>query len=164
MTAVDVGCAMGFFSLPMARMVGEKGRVVCVDLQPRMLSTLERRARRRDLGGIIETRQCGAENLGLDDLAGQVDLVLAAHVVHEVPEPRALMTTCRTILRPGGRLLVIEPRGHVSDDEFAATTRLARDVGFIQSGREPIGRSHQMLFESPQSAAGTPPSPDQPAC
>ena len=33
MTVVDVGCAMGFFSLPLARMVGESGRVLCVDVQ-----------------------------------------------------------------------------------------------------------------------------------
>ncbi len=33
MTVLDVGCGMGFFSLPMARLVGDRGRVVCVDLQ-----------------------------------------------------------------------------------------------------------------------------------
>jgi ubiquinone/menaquinone biosynthesis C-methylase UbiE len=153
MTAVDVGCAMGYFSLAMARMVGSEGRVVCVDLQPRMLSTLERRARRRGLDGIIETRRCGADDLGLDDLAGRVDVVLAAHVIHEVPEPRSLLTTCRTILRPGGRLLVIEPRGHVSEEEFATTAGLARELGFMPHDHEPVGRSHQMLYEHPGNNA-----------
>ena len=42
MTTVDIGCAMGFFSLPLARMVGGSGRVVCVDVQERMLAWRER--------------------------------------------------------------------------------------------------------------------------
>ena len=75
MTVVDVGCAMGFYSLPLARMVGEGGRVVCVDLQQRMLSTLVRRARRRGLGHIVEPRLCTQERLDLDDLAGRAGLV-----------------------------------------------------------------------------------------
>jgi ubiquinone/menaquinone biosynthesis C-methylase UbiE len=154
MTAVDVGCAMGFFSLPMARMVGESGRVVCVDLQARMLSTLKRRARRRGLGGIIETRHCGADDLGLDDLGGQADLVLAAHVVHEVPDPRRLLATCRRILKPGGRLLLIEPRGHVSAEEFETTAGLAGEAGLQELELDPIGRSHQRLFGTPVESAG----------
>jgi 2-polyprenyl-3-methyl-5-hydroxy-6-metoxy-1,4-benzoquinol methylase len=152
-TAVDVGCAMGFFSLPLARMVGAEGRVVCVDLQRRMLTTLQRRARRRGLDQIIETRQCSEHDLGLDDLDGQADLVLAAHVVHEVPHPAQLFATCRTILRPGGRLLLIEPTGHVSTEEFEATTRLARAAGLVELELAPVGRSHQMLLECPRSPA-----------
>ena len=38
MLAVDLGCAMGHFSLPMARMVGPAGRVVCIDVQAKMLA------------------------------------------------------------------------------------------------------------------------------
>ncbi len=41
MTALDIGCAMGFFSLPLARMVGETGKIVCVDVQEKMLSSLQ---------------------------------------------------------------------------------------------------------------------------
>ena len=44
MKVLDIGCAMGFFSLPMARMVGSGGKVICVDIQPNMLSSLKKRA------------------------------------------------------------------------------------------------------------------------
>ena len=44
MRVLDVGCAMGFFSLPLAQMVGPAGRVYCVDMQERMLTVLGRRA------------------------------------------------------------------------------------------------------------------------
>ena len=42
MTVLDVGCGMGFFSLPLANLVGEKGRVVCIDLQEKMIKGLLR--------------------------------------------------------------------------------------------------------------------------
>ncbi len=149
MTAVDLGCAMGFFSLPLARMVGDDGRVVCVDLQRRMLSTLERRARRRGLDHIIETRECAEDDLGLDDLLGRADLVLAVHVVHEVPDPERFLAACRAVLRPFGRLLVIEPKGHVSAEDFERTVQLAHKVGFMDCGLLPPGRGLQRLFENP---------------
>lgn len=148
-TAVDLGCAMGFFSLPLARMVGDDGRVVCVDLQRRMLSTLERRARRRGLDHIIETRECAEDDLGLDDLLGRADLVLATHVVHEVPDPDRFLTTCRAVLRPSGRLLVIEPKGHVSPEDFERTVQVAHKVGFVERDLLPPGKGLQRLFENP---------------
>ena len=43
----DLGCGMGYFSIPLARMVGEKGRVISVDLQPPMLNVLRKRAERQ---------------------------------------------------------------------------------------------------------------------
>lgn len=149
MTAVDIGCAMGFFSLPLARMVGDGGRVVCADLQPRMLSTLKRRARKRGLDHIIEARLCTEDDLGLHDLAGRADLVLAVHVVHEVVHPERFLTTCRSILRPGGLLLLIEPRGHVSAREFEATADLAHQVGLVERQAAPEGRGWRKLLEKP---------------
>jgi 2-polyprenyl-3-methyl-5-hydroxy-6-metoxy-1,4-benzoquinol methylase len=150
MTAVDIGSAMGFFSLPMAKMVGAEGRVVCVDVQQRMLSTLKRRARRRGLDRIIEPRLCSQEELGLDDLASQADLVLAVHVVHETTYPRRFLSTCFTTLKPGGRLLLIEPNGHVSSSEFSATRRLALETGFVEESESEGKRSRSLVLVRPE--------------
>src|SRR5512143_2397612 len=76
MTVLDVGSGMGYFSLPMARLVGPKGKVVCVDLQEQMIAGLTRRAERAGLSGNIETRACGEDTLGIGDLKGVVDFVL----------------------------------------------------------------------------------------
>ena len=81
MTVVDIGCAMGFFSLPLAEMVGPGGRVVCVDLQERMMRPLNRRATKAGVSDRIETRVCRAHSLGLDDLNGKIDFALAFAVV-----------------------------------------------------------------------------------
>lgn len=152
MTVVDIGCAMGFFSLPAARMVGESGRVVCVDVQQRMLTTLGKRARRKGLGDIIKTRLCSQKELGLDDLAGSADLVLAIHVVHETAFPRLFLTSCIHVLRPGGRLLILEPKRHVTAEEFEATRRLALEVGFVERDLADLKSSRTLLFEKPAAA------------
>ena len=149
MTAVDLGCAMGFFSLPLARMVGRSGRVVCVDVQQRMLAALEQRARRKDLDHIIETRLATQEDLGLDDLAGAAHLLLAIHVLHETAYPRRFLTRCLETLRPEGRLLVIEPNGHVSEEDFEESRLLAIEVGFSDLGRRDLKKSRGLLLAKP---------------
>ena len=148
MTALDVGCAMGFYSLPLARMVGDEGRVICADIQARMLAKLEKRARRRKLDRIIETRQCSQEDLGLDDLEGSVDLALAVNVVHETAYPRRFLTRLRALLRPDGKLLLTEPRGHVSEGAFEETRQLALALGFSEVERRRLRRSRLLVLQS----------------
>ena len=55
MTVVDIGCGMGFFSIALAEIVKEQGKVLAVDIQPQMLSVLRRRAERAGLAAIIDT-------------------------------------------------------------------------------------------------------------
>src|SRR5512141_2540792 len=86
MTVLEPGPGMGFFTLEAARRVGPRGRVVAVDLQPRMLAALRRRAARAGLAERIEAREARPESLAVEDLAGKVDLVLALLVVHELPD------------------------------------------------------------------------------
>ena len=85
------------FTLPIARMVGPDGSVVCVDVQAKMLDALRRRAAKEEVAGTICTRVCDPTSLGVGDLAGEVDFVLAFAVVHEVSEvPRLLAKAKRT--------------------------------------------------------------------
>jgi cyclopropane fatty-acyl-phospholipid synthase-like methyltransferase len=146
MKVLDLGCAMGFFSLPMARMVGENGKVVCVDLQAKMLKSLEKRARKAGLFGRIETRACKQDTLGLADLKDEVDFVLAYAVVHEVPDAADFFSEVYESVRQGGRVLVAEPKGHVSDVDFEKTVAVAERSGFSQVGSPPIRRSHGVLL------------------
>ncbi len=140
---LEVGCGMGYFTLPLARLVGAGGHVVSVDVQPRMLLALERRARRAGLQARIETRLCGAGSLGLASEAGRFDLAILIHVLHELPEPRAALREIRGVLAPGGRLLLVEPPGHVSEPEFLRQIETARAVGLTEERR--LGRRGVLL-------------------
>lgn len=130
MTALDLGCAMGFFSLPLAAMVGADGKVICVDVQEKMLRSLEKRARKAKLSERIETRLAGPNTLGLDDIGEKFDFALAFAVVHEVPNPDSFFTEVHDAIRPGAKFLVSEPKGHISASAFEATVNLAEKKGF----------------------------------
>ena len=86
MTVIDVGCAMGFFSIPMAEMVGPDGRVICIDLQEKMVRKLYRRAKKKNRLSRIEARVCSSGHLNVDDLNNVADFVLASAVIHEVAD------------------------------------------------------------------------------
>jgi ubiquinone/menaquinone biosynthesis C-methylase UbiE len=149
MVVLEPGCGMGCFSLPLARMVGPAGRVVCVDLQERMLEGLRRRARAAGLAERIELERCTLERLGLERWRGRIDLVAAIYMVHEVVEPGAFLAELRELLRPGGRLLVREPAGHVSRAAFAATAERVRRTGLVELDVPAGGRGWTGLWEKP---------------
>ncbi len=147
MTVLDVGCAMGYFSIPMARMVGPMGRVICVDLEPRMLQALHRRAARAGVEKLIEARQCTSDSLEIDDLEGSVDVCLAFAVLHEVPDVASVLGQIARTLRPNGVLLLAEPKGHVKEQEFSRELQLAAEVGLAIVDRPPIARSITALLQ-----------------
>ncbi len=137
MTVLEPGCGMGFFTLPVARMVGPEGKVVAMDIQPKMLEKVRARAKRAKLLGRIETRLVKGNRLGLEDLAGGADFALALHVVHELKDQAGFFQEIQAALKPGGRLLVVEPRGHVSADNFAESLELAQRTGLETDPAEP---------------------------
>ena len=146
MKVLEPGPGMGFFTLELARLVGPRGRVVAVDLQPMMLASLVRRARRAGLGERIEVREARGEALGVDDLAASVDFVLAFAVIHELPSARAFLEQAHRALRPGGRMLIAEPRHHVSESAMAETVALAERAGYSVEARPPIRGSLSVLL------------------
>ncbi|MCD6335808.1 MAG: class I SAM-dependent methyltransferase [Candidatus Latescibacteria bacterium] len=147
MTALDIGCAMGFFSLPMARMVGPNGKVICVDLQEEMIAALEKRARKAGLSERMETRLCQSNSLGLNDLKEAIDFALASAVVHEVPDAAVFFSELSAAMKPGGRLLVAEPSGRVEEEDFGVTISVAEQHGFKAMDRLQACRSRVALLE-----------------
>ncbi|HCO96030.1 MAG TPA: methyltransferase type 11 [Phycisphaerales bacterium] len=147
MTVADIGCAMGFFSLPLAEMVGPNGKVICVDVQEKMVRSLEKRARKAGLSGRIKTVICHGDSLGLDEVEENFDFVLASAVVHEVPDVAGFFSKIEKVMKPAGRLLVAEPKGHVSEEDFKTTVSVTEQNGFIVTERPRIKRSRLVLLQ-----------------
>jgi ubiquinone/menaquinone biosynthesis C-methylase UbiE len=127
MTVLDVGCGVGWFSIPMTRMVGDGGRVIAVDLQPQMLDKLRRRAEKAGVATRIELHHCQQDRLGVEVAA---DFALAFAMLHEVPDQRRLLGEIHACLKPGGKLLLAEPPLHVSVEKFAGEVAIAEEAGF----------------------------------
>jgi ubiquinone/menaquinone biosynthesis C-methylase UbiE len=142
----DIGCGPGFFTLPLAESVGDGGSVVAVDLQAAMLDKVRERAEKRGLMGRIRLYQCGPDSLGLAD-AGPLDFALAFWMIHEVPGRAGLLAEVHGALRPGGRLLAVEPRGHVGPAAWAGTLEDAAAAGFAVVARPKLAFSRAALLE-----------------
>src|SRR6266545_3675957 len=69
-------------------LVGERGKIVAVDIEPKMLEGLCRRARREGVLDRVDVRQATPSGLGLQDLDGRVDFALAFAVIHELPDQK----------------------------------------------------------------------------
>jgi len=146
MTVLEVGSGMGFFTLPMARLVGESGHVVGVDLQERMLRAVKKRAVRAGLINRMDLRVCTPTSLGIDDLAEKVDFALVFAVVHEVPDAKRFLSEIQRSLGKGGLLLFSEPAGHVPRKAFEDTLATAQILGFRIADSPKITRSYSSLW------------------
>jgi len=145
-TALDIGCGMGYFSLAPARLAGPGGMVVCVDLQARMLEAARQRAHKAGLDGIMKFQQCTPDSLGLTIPA---DFALTFWMVHEVGDQRRFLGEIKSALKPGGTLLIAEPKLHVSRAAFDRTLAIARDEGFIAVANPSISWSMAVLLRRP---------------
>lgn len=143
-TVVDIGSGMGFFSIAMARMVGEAGNVIAVDIQSKMLSVLRERAEKQGVEPRIRLHQCRENSLGLTE---PVDFALAFWMVHEVPDPENLMRSVRSILKPGALFFYAEPRIHVSRSRFEHNVETAQSAGLKPVSRPPVSLSRAVVFK-----------------
>lgn len=149
MTVLEPGPGMGFFTLELARLVGPRGRVIAVDVQARMLEALARRARRAGLWDRIEAVVAEPGHLRLEAMRASVDFAFAMAVVHEVENAPEFFAEVFAALKPGGKLLVAEPRHVVSEADFGATKALAESVGFRVESNPAVKGSLTALFIKP---------------
>jgi SAM-dependent methyltransferase len=140
MIVLEPGPGMGFFTLELARRVGAKGRVLAVDVQPKMLDGLKKRAAKAGLAERIDARVCKEDGLGVEDYNARVDFALAVAMVHEVPNPAALFKDIYDALKPGGKLLFAEPSVHVRAKAFEASLEQATKEGLLVDSRPAIRR------------------------
>lgn len=126
MTVVDLGCGPGFFTVDMAKMVGKSGKVIASDLQEGMLEKVRGKTRGTELEKRITFHKCAENIIGITE---QVDFILAFYMVHELPDQNAFFQEVKTLLKPNGQLLVVEPPFHVSKKSFNTTIEKAKNAG-----------------------------------
>jgi len=156
MIVVEPGCGFGFVSQELARLVGEKGKVICVDLEPRAVKRLKKRARKAGLAGRMEIRSCGPRDLGLADFEGLVDLIVVIHTLHELEDLPGFLAQAAALLNPSGRLLVVEPKGHVKLTSFQAELACCKLAGFDVLETPEMGKGRMAALLAPPLARRSP--------
>jgi len=143
MTVLDFGCGPGFFTIDLAKMVGESGQVIAADLQEGMLDRLRKKIQRTDLQDRIILHQCDTNRIGLSKT---IDFVLAFYMLHEVPDQEGFFNEIGRILKSKGEILIVEPPFHVSKSVFEATIRKAQNAGFVLVERPKVFFSKTALL------------------
>lgn len=142
-TAADLGCGPGFFTLAMARLVGERGKIIAVDLQQEMLDLMLSRAKKANLASRIQPHLCKSDRMEIEE---PVDFALAFYMLHEVPDQSVFLREIHGFLKPKGRLLLVEPKFHVSSEAFHKTTNIAEKTGFTPISQPRIFLSRAVLY------------------
>jgi ubiquinone/menaquinone biosynthesis C-methylase UbiE len=103
----DMGCGNGYYSLKLAKLVGKKGKVLGVDIQPEMLSLLKKRL---DAEGVTNVEPILGTVIDPKLPKAGVDLILLVDVYHEFSHPEHMLKTMRESLKPEGQIVLVEFR------------------------------------------------------
>jgi ubiquinone/menaquinone biosynthesis C-methylase UbiE len=157
-TVADVGAGAGYHSIRLAQRVGSTGTVLASDLQPQMLTMLQRNAREARVTNIKAIRATQSDTKLPD---GAVDLILMVDVYHECSNPEVTLQGLYKALKPQGRLVLVEFRGE--DDNVPIKPEHKMTLKQVRLEVEPQGFNfkesleflpwqHVIIFEKPAKA------------
>jgi ubiquinone/menaquinone biosynthesis C-methylase UbiE len=159
--AADIGAGTGYFSLPMARRVGDGGRVLAVDIQPEMLAIITERA---EADGVENVDPILATETDPRLPANTVDLVLMVDAYHEFSYPREVMEGIVSGLKTGGRVILIEYRAEDPRVPIKPLHKMSADQAIAEMAAvglewsetlDFLPQQHFMVFRKPTGAGDT---------
>jgi len=142
-TVLELGPGPGYYTIEAGRMLGPKGKIVCVDVQPGMIALLRERL---DAEGVANAHPVVGDGTKLPLVDSCVDVAFLVTVLGEIPDRVAALRELRRVLKPGGALSFCETLGD-PDYVLQATLRdLCRACGFqeVDCSREFLG--YTMVF------------------
>ncbi len=124
---LDIGPGPGFLACELAQQVGPTGRVATVDNNSTMLVMTQRRAIDQELSDRMEYHQADATRLPFQE--GVFDFVVASQVYEYVADIEQALAEAWRVLRPGGRLIVIDTDWEtlvIHADDLELSARISR--------------------------------------
>jgi ubiquinone/menaquinone biosynthesis C-methylase UbiE len=143
-TILDVGPGMGYYTIPMAKLVGNSGKVIAADLQQQMLDGIHKRAHKAGVYGRIKLHLSTLDSIGINE---PIDFCLAFWMAHEVPNHPRFFGEIVSKLKKDGSLLLVEPKVHVSKDNFEKTIESVKSAGLSLVERPKIFLSYAALLK-----------------
>ncbi len=152
-TVLDIGAGVGYFARALLRQLGTHGRLIAIDISPVMLEELKKNLPRSQAQ--VRTLIADAVQIPLPDKSA--DRILMALVLHEIAEPPAALREARRLLKPDGRLLVVEwhklqpPPGPPEKDRLdpGELFKLAHRTGFDIVNHDDLNQFHYFTLLQP---------------
>lgn len=143
---IDIGCGTGYFTLPASEITGPTGKVIGVDISQEMLD--EVRSKINGIGHNIELVLSNSAELPVRDSQGT--FALLANVLHEAEDMMGMLAEAGRVLKPGGRLAIIEwektemPVGPPIEHRLhhEEIMKMVMDSGFTMAKISPAGDYH----------------------
>jgi ubiquinone/menaquinone biosynthesis C-methylase UbiE len=123
MTVLEVGPGNGRYTVEMARAVGPTGKVIAVDIEPRMIERLIRRAQAEGVPN-LEAKTASVYDLPFRDAT--FDAVSMIAVISEIPDPQRALKEFYRVLKPAGTLAFSEL---ITDPDYPLARTLIRKAG-----------------------------------
>jgi ubiquinone/menaquinone biosynthesis C-methylase UbiE len=142
--ALDIGPGMGYFTIPLAGLVGDSGKVIAADLQKKMLEGVRQRAKR---AGVLERIKIQLSTPDCIGISESVDFCLAFWMLHEVPDQARFLAEIAGLMKREGQFLLVEPRIHVPAKNFEESLKIARSAGFMLADRPRVFLSNAALLK-----------------
>src|SRR6516225_5128656 len=120
----DIGCGPGFFTLPAAEIVGTRGLVYAADIQGDMLSAVKTRANEAKLTNVQVVK---SNDTQVPIPTASVDMVLLAFTLNEIDQRARFLHRVSRLLKPGGKLVIIEWEKQSDAPGPPANLRLSAD-------------------------------------
>jgi ubiquinone/menaquinone biosynthesis C-methylase UbiE len=124
MNVCDMGCGNGFYTVKMAKMVGDKGQVYAVDIQPEMLEKLKQRTK---LAKVENYTPILGSTVDPKLPKGKIDLILLVDVYHEFSNPEEMLARMRESLAPKGVIVLVEFRGEDPEVPIKVEHKMTKD-------------------------------------
>lgn len=134
---------MGYFTIPLLKLVGKKGTVIAVDIQEKMLTALKRRATKAGIDAHLITHISEQDDFGLKEKA---DFILAFWMLHEVTDKVQFLKNVKKLMKNTASTLIVEPKLHVTRTAFDRSIQMAKQSGLTIQDYPSISLSRSILL------------------
>ena len=122
MAVVDLCCGDGWFTARMSRLIGPRGWIHAVDMDPAMLTAARAEMARHGSGNCTWIEADARDPVGVSQ--GEADFVLLANTFHGVPDKTGIARTVAEMLKPKGLLAIIN--WHATERRYTVVLREPR--------------------------------------
>jgi ubiquinone/menaquinone biosynthesis C-methylase UbiE len=150
MAVLEVGPGNGRYTIETARRVGSLGRVITIDIEPKMIERVQKRARTEGITN-LEAKVADVYNLPFDD--DMFDAIYMITVISEIPEPEKAIKEFYRVLAPSGTLAFSEL---LTDPDYPLAQTLVRKADAANFRlKKKLGNffSYTLIFEKQQQNA-----------
>ncbi|MFQ5762466.1 MAG: class I SAM-dependent methyltransferase, partial [Candidatus Bathyarchaeia archaeon] len=149
-TFIDIGCGEGFFALPAARFVGDRGKVYGIDADGDAVGRLKEKAAKEGLRNVSLTAGEAEETVLCDACA---DIIFFGIVLHDFRDAAKVLMNAKKMLKPTGRLINLDwkkepmslgPPQRIRFSEEEAARRI-KAAGFSVEATKEAGPSHYLI-------------------